>query len=100
MTDAWYVGASAVRQYLEVTGEPLSFAQATEKLTGLCAQIRQKYDEQPALAPRRLESGAYIYRGPSPERLRFVVAADQAEAGRKPQLISVLPGHSGFRRRS
>lgn len=98
MTDAWYVGASAVRQYLEVTGEPLSFAQATEKLTGLCAQIRQKYHQKPELTPRRLESGAYVYRGPAPERLRFVVAADKVEAGRMPQLVSVLPGHSGFRR--
>jgi hypothetical protein len=95
---AWYIGSAAVRQYLEVTGEPLSFDAATEKVTGICAAVRQKYERQPELKPRVLESGASVYRGPPPERLRLVVATDQVAAGRKPQLVNVLPGHSGFRR--
>ena len=95
---AWYIGAAAVRRYLDVTGETLSFDAATEKLTSICVQIHKKYQEHPGLEPRRLDSGAYVYRGPSPERLRLVVAPTQASADRKPQLVDVLPGHSGFRR--
>src|SRR5436309_2832513 len=95
---AWYVGAVAVRRYLDVTGEMLSFDAAAEKLTTMCAQIYTKYEQQPGLQPRLLPSGAYVYRGPSPERLRLVVAPAQGSAGRKPQLVDVLPGHSGFRR--
>ena len=95
---AWYIGAAAVRRYLEVTGEALSFDAATEKLTKTCVEIHAKYQQQPDLKPRLLPSGAYVYRGPSPERLRLVVAPAQESAGRKPQLVDVLPGHSGFRR--
>ncbi|SRR6266496_144294 len=95
---AWYIGAAAVRRYLDVTGEPLSFDAATEKLTKMCEEIQKKYQQQPALEPRLLASGAYVYRGPSPERLRLMVTPDQESAGRKPQLVDVLPGHSGFRR--
>lgn len=47
---------------------------------------------------RKVDAGAYVYRGPSPERLRLMVASEQESAGRKPQLVDVLPGHSGFRR--
>ena len=100
MNEAWYVGASAVRQYLEVTGEPLSFEDATQRLTQLCVEIRKKYEEHPDLAPRTLDSGASVYRGPSPERLRLVVAPDHAGAGRKQQVISVLPGCSSNARSS
>jgi hypothetical protein len=95
---AWYIGAAAVRRYLDVTGETLSFDAATEKLTNLCAAIHKKYEQQPGLEPRLLPSGTYVYRGPSPERLRLLVAPEQESAGRKPQLVDVLPGHSGFRR--
>ena len=98
MNEPWYIGAAAVRRYLEVTQERLSFDAATEKLTGICADIRRKYQERADLKPRRLDSGAYVFRGPSPERLRFVVAPDAGSAGRMPQLIGILPGHSGFRR--
>ena len=94
----WYIGAAAVRRYLDVTGETLAFDAAAEKLTQLCAQTQQKYQQQPGLEPRLLASGAYVYRGPSPERLRLMVASDRESAGRKPQLVDVLPGHSGFRR--
>jgi|SRR6187549_3607716 len=95
---AWYIGAAAVRRYLDVTGETLPFEAAAEKLTTMCVQIHQKYQQQPGLEPRLLPSGAHVYRGPSPERLRLVVAPAQGSAGRKPQLVDVLPGHSGFRR--
>jgi hypothetical protein len=95
---AWYIGAAAVRRYLDVTGETLSFDAAAEKLTAMCVQIHEKYQQQPGLEPRLLASGAYVYRGPSPERLRLVVAHPQGSTGRKPQLVDVLPGHSGFRR--
>ena len=95
---AWYIGAAAVRRYLDVTGEPLSFEAAAEKLTNMCAEIHKKYQQRPGLQPRLLASGAYVYRGPSPERLRLMVAPDHESAGRKPQLVDVLPGHSGFRR--
>ena len=95
---AWYIGAAAVRRYLDVTGETLSFDAATEKLTKTCVESHKKYQEQPGLKPRLLPSGAYVYRGPSPERLRLVVAPAQGSADRKPQLVDVLPGHSGFRR--
>jgi hypothetical protein len=95
---AWYIGATAVRRYLDVTGETLSFEAAAEKLKQLCAETHQKYQRQPGLEPRLLASGAYVYRGPSPERLRLMVAPEQESAGRKAQLVDVLPGHSGFRR--
>jgi len=95
---AWYIGAAAVRRYLDVTGENLSFDEAAEKLTAICVQSQKKYQQQPGLEPRLLVSGASVYRGPSPERLRLVVAPAQGSAGRKPQLVDVLPGHSGFRR--
>lgn len=95
---AWYIGAAAVRRYLDVTGETLSFDAAAEKLTKMCAEIHTKYQQRPGLEPRLLPSGAYVYRGPSPERLRLMVTPAQESAGRKPQLIDVLPGHSGFRR--
>jgi hypothetical protein len=95
---AWYIGAAAVRRYLDVTGESLSFDAAAEKLTRMCAETHKKYQQRPGLEPRLLPSGAYIYRGPSPERLRLMVAPDQESTGRKAQLVDVLPGHSGFRR--
>src|SRR4051794_1866655 len=95
---AWYIGAAAVRRYLDVTGETLSFDAATEKLSQMCVETHKKYQQRPDLEPRLLASGAYVYRGPSPERLRLMVALDQGSAGRKPQLVDVLPGHSGFRR--
>jgi hypothetical protein len=95
---AWYIGAAAVRRYLDVTGQALSFDAATEKLTKMCAEIHEKYQQRPDLEPRVLASGAYVYRGPSPERLRLLVTPDDEPAGRKPQLVDVLPGHSGFRR--
>src|SRR3954452_5094348 len=95
---AWYIGAAAVRRYLDVTGETLSFDVATEKLTKMCADIREKYQQRQDLEPRLLPSGAYVYRGPSPERLRLLVAPEQESAGRNPQLVDGLPGHSGFRR--
>ena len=95
---AWYIGAAAVRRYLDVTGETLPFEAAAEKLTKMCTEIHKKYQEQPGLQPRLLASGAYVYRGPSPERLRLMVSPEQESAGRKPQLVDVLPGHSGFRR--
>ena len=95
---AWYIGPAAVRRYLDVTGERLSFDAAAEKLTKMCAGIHEKYQQRPDLEPRRLASGASIYRGPSPERLRLMVAPAQESAGRKAQLVDVLPGHSGFRR--
>ena len=95
---AWYIGPAAVRRHLDVTGETLSFDAAAEKLTKTCVEIHKKYQQQPGLKPRLLASGAYVYRGPSPERLRLVVAPAQESAGRKPQLVDVLPGHSGFRR--
>jgi hypothetical protein len=95
---AWYIGAAAVRRYVEVTGETLPFDAAAEKLTQLCVETHQRYQQQPGLEPRLLASGAYVYRGPSPERLRLMVAPDQESAGRKAQLLDVLPGHSGFRR--
>ena len=94
----WYIGAAAVRRYLDVTGETLSFEAATEKLTKMCVEIHKKYQQQPGLEPRLLASGAYVYRGPSPERLRLVVAPAQGSAGHKPELVDVMPGHSGFRR--
>jgi hypothetical protein len=95
---AWYIGAAAVRRYLDVTGETLSFDAAAEKLAQMCAEIQRKYQQQPGLEPRLLPSGAHVYRGPSPERLRLMVTPEQEAAGRKPQLVDVLPGHSGFRR--
>ena len=95
---AWYIGPAAVRRYLDVTGETLSFDAAAEKLTKMCVEIHEKYRQQPGLEPRLLASGAYVYRGPSPERLRLMVAPEQGSADRKAQLIDVLPGHSGFRR--
>ena len=95
---AWYIGAGAVRRYLDVTGEPLPFDAAAEKLAQMCVETHKKYQERPDLEPRLLASGAYVYRGPSPERLRLVVTPDHDSAGRKPQLVDVLPGHSGFRR--
>jgi hypothetical protein len=95
---AWYIGAAAVRRYVEVTGETLPFDAAVEKLTQLCVETHQRYQQQPGLESRLLASGAYVYRGPSPERLRLMVAPDQESAGRKAQLLDVLPGHSGFRR--
>ena len=95
---AWYIGPAAVRRYLDVTGENLSFDAAAEKLTKMCAEIYKKYQQKPGLEPRLLASGASVYRGPSPERLRLMVAPEQEAAGRKPQLVDVLPGHSGFRR--
>ena len=55
---AWYIGAAAVRRYLDVTGETLSFDAAAEKLSTICVQIHDKYRQQPGLEPRLLASGA------------------------------------------
>jgi hypothetical protein len=95
----WHIAALAVRRYLEVTGDRVPFETASERLQELCGEVRQRYRDRPELKPRLTDSGALVYRGPAPERLRLLVALDKHTDGRTPALIDILPGHSGFRRR-
>ena len=47
---AWYIGAAAVRRYLDVTGETLSFEAAAEKLSKMAHTMRSAF--RAAVKPR------------------------------------------------
>ena len=75
-----------------------SFDDASDDLIDLCARTWKRYltpVEGDAtgrlLQPATSKTGAYIYRGPPPLRLRFVVAMGRRPEGEKPQVVDVLP---------
>lgn len=83
----WYITATAIRQYLALLGQPVVkdgpvYRQAAEELQALATLCARKTPQQIA------DSGAEIYRGPRPRRLRLVVMPSDGE-GRAPQLVSV-----------
>lgn len=90
----WYVTKHAVARYLEVTGAKLPYDAALAELTSLCAETWQRYQDRPEAGPAISHTGGWVYRGPKPRRLRFLVGNDPVESD-KPQLVDVLPAHAG-----
>lgn len=83
----WYISASAVRDYLQITRQPVvdhgpEFASAEKELIAICEKASEK-------RPRRLFNGQLQYRGGRPLRLRLIVS-EQSE-GPLPALVQVLP---------
>lgn len=90
-TCPWYVSAHAVRRYQELGGAPgRSFDDASDELIERCAEVWQRYQGDPALRPEVSRTGAYVYRGPGPMRLRVVVSMEQRAEGEKPQVVDVI----------
>ena len=91
MTGPWYISVRAVRDYLaiqrcpDVTDGPV-FERAEEELIAMTTETATSGRE-----PRPMESGAMIYKGPRPLRLRFVVVSAPREEGDRPQLVNVWP---------
>ncbi|MGE0493305.1 MAG: hypothetical protein AB7S38_29120 [Vulcanimicrobiota bacterium] len=77
-----FVTPHAVRRYRERWARGLSYEQALGEL------IRLTQEARPV---KQLESGAWLWQGPRPLRLRFVV--EEPDPGQLPALVTVLPGH-------
>jgi phage terminase large subunit-like protein len=87
----WYISARAVREYAALTGlgdadDESVFAAAEEELIAIAEETVAS-----GRRPRRLRTGALVYRGPRPRRLRLVVVTEPRPEGPLPQLVRVLP---------
>lgn len=87
----WYISASAVRDYLRITGRPVvedgpEFERAERELIDVARNCVAS-DRQ----VRHLRSGLLQYRGPRPLKLRLIVSEAPAPEGTLPQLVQVLP---------
>lgn len=88
----WYVTRKAVEQFCAVckidAENDDEFARAEELLIEQTKAARHV---------RNQANGIQLYRGPSPKRLRFLVAVGKRDEGELPQLVTVLPTHDGLR---
>ena len=91
----WYVSAAAVRRFMELGG-PADFDDASDELIEMAAETWRRYQAAPERKPKISRTGAYVYRGPGPLRLQFVVSMVAREEGEKPQVVD-LWGASGDR---
>lgn len=87
----WYVSTAAVRRYQELGGAGgKSFDDASDELIERCAEVWQRYEANPALAPKIGRTGAYIYRGPGNRRIEILVSMERRPEGDKPQVVDVI----------
>lgn len=87
----WYVSAAAVRRYMALGGAPgLAFDDASDELIERCAEVWQRYQANPALAPKISHTGAYIYRGAGNRRIEVLVSMEQRPEGNKSQVVDVI----------
>jgi hypothetical protein len=95
----WYISARAVHEYLAIVGRAdneIEFSRAERELIELAREVVRADRE-----PKRLRGGLLQYRGPSPLRLRLLVAtAASAREGELAPLVSVLPEHDWAPRKS
>ena len=91
MKGPWYITVRAVRDYLaiqhrpDVTEGPI-FERATAELIGMATETAGSSREV-----KLMQSGALLYKGPRPLRLRFVVTPAPRQEGDAPQLVNVWP---------
>lgn len=96
----WYVSAHAVRRYQALGGAAgKSFDDASDELIERCAEVWQRYQANPDLAPRIGRTGAYIYRGPGNGRVEVLVSMERRPEGDKPQVVDVISLEHGRGRR-
>lgn len=88
----WYVTRRAVEQFCPLVG--LNAGDDDEFARGEELLIEQT---KAARHVRNQANGLQLYRGPSPKRLRFLVAVGKRDEGELPQLVTVLPTHDGLR---
>lgn len=87
----WFITPHAVRRYIERVRPGLDYEQALAEITEHSLTARRVKE----IAP-----GIDLWRGAKPLRLRFRVAADQRRPDGsfgKPQLLTVMGGHDGWR---
>lgn len=82
----WFITPHAVQRYIERCRPRASYEEALHELVEL---------SRGAVRKKTLESGAELWRGPKPLRLRMVV--DRGNGG-APQLVTVRPLYRGGRR--
>jgi hypothetical protein len=87
----WYVSAAAVRRYMALAGVA-DFDDASDALIEYAAETWRRYQADAARAPKVTRTGAYVYRGPGPRRLKLVVSMATRAEGDKPQLVDVAAG--------
>jgi hypothetical protein len=76
VTCPWYITGHAVRRYQAAVPKASGdFALARDELIELAAEIWERYQRNPELAPSVTRTGAYHYRGGLPLRLQVVVSA-------------------------
>lgn len=75
-----FVTPHAVRRYRERWARGLTYEEALGELVNLASQARRV---------KRMESGAWLWQGPRPLRLRLVV--DESKPGLLPVLVTILP---------
>jgi len=87
----WYLSARAVREYAALAGladtdDDDVWFQAEEELLTIAEETMASERK-----PRTMRTGALVYRGPKPLRLRLVVVQEPRPEGPLPQLVRVLP---------
>lgn len=86
MMGAWFITPHAVRRYIERIRPVLGYDKALDELVAISER---------AHAVKEIEPGLWLYRGPSPRRLRLRVSM---RGPGQPQLVTVLTAHDGMRR--
>jgi len=75
-----FVTPHAVRRYRERWARGLTYEQALGELINLTKEAKKV---------KQFKSGAWLWQGPRPLRLRFVV--EKSESGKLPVLVTILP---------
>jgi hypothetical protein len=78
----WFITPHAVRRYIQRVAPGLTYEQALGELVHLSESARRVKERAP---------GIWLWRGPKPRRLRFVVST--RGAGELPQLLTLYAGH-------
>lgn len=79
----WFCTPHAVRQFIDRCAPGLSYEQALDALIALSLEAKRG---------KVLDTGATLWRGPKPTRLRCYVQ-ERVPPGALPQLLTVVLGH-------